>query len=77
MWWAFLWRAAVFGFLAGFVIGAIGGFIMGFAGMPNAAVLVGKILGTIVYLPVSLLVLRHILGKKYASFSIEFVQSEG
>jgi hypothetical protein len=77
IWWAFFWRASLLGLLAGGVFGAIGGAIMGVAGHLEAANTAGQILGYLSTLPVTLLVLRHVLAKKYASFSIQFVKKAG
>ena len=78
LWWAFFWRVSVIGFLVGLVLGAIGGFIVGHLGMsPRVGAVVGGILGWFGSVPVSILVFRYALGKKYKSFSIQFVSSVG
>jgi hypothetical protein len=78
LWWAFFWRASVLSCLVGLVLGAIGGFIVGMLRLPPlAGGIVGGVLGWAGSIPVSILVFRHVLGKKYKSFSIQFVGSTG
>ncbi len=73
IWWAVVWRATVLSTVAGFVLGFIGGFIVGVAGRPDLGAAVGGVLGWLGSVPVSILVLKHVLDKRYRTFTIELV----
>ena len=47
VWWAFIWRYSLYGFLAGVVLGAIGGYIAQAIGHLDKARIVGLIAGYI------------------------------
>jgi hypothetical protein len=57
----------------GFVLGAIGGFIVGAAGRPDLGAPVGAVLGWLGSIPVTLFVLGIVLRKRYRQFSIKVV----
>jgi hypothetical protein len=77
LWWAFFWRATLFGILGGAVVGGIAGGIMGATGHVEAARTAGQMGGYIASVPVSLLVLRHVLSKRHGMYSIQFVKNAG
>lgn len=73
VWWSYVWRCAVFSMLLGFVLGIIGGIVVGVMGKPEIGGMVGGILGYLGSIPVSIYILKTILNKKYKTFSIALV----
>jgi hypothetical protein len=73
IWWAWFWRAGIFSVVLGFLLGAIGGFIVGASGRPDLGAPVGAALGGLGSVPVSLFVLGIVLRKRYRQFSIKVV----
>lgn len=73
IWWSYFWRATVLGALAGFVLGALAGFLVALLGRPELGPRLGGFLGTLVQIPVSMVVLRMVLRKQYKSFSIRLI----
>ena len=73
IWWAWMWRVVVLGFLVGAILGGIGGFIVGASGRPDLGASVGAMLGWLGSIPVSLYVLGIVLRKRYRQFSIKVV----
>jgi hypothetical protein len=71
--WSFVWRSMVFSILVGAVMGLIGGGIVGGAGHSELGSAVGALLGWIASIPVSIVVLRQVLLKKFSTFSIKLV----
>ena len=63
----------MFAGLFGALLGFIGGAIAAVKGRPDLAATVGRILGQLGALPVSLIVLRGILRKEFNGFSIRLV----
>lgn len=76
IWWSIVWRQAVFGLVAGIGLGFIGGFLAAFAGRPDLATLVAMVLGWLGSIPLSVVVLRIALKKKYEEFSLKIVENE-
>jgi len=76
IWWALLWRGVVYGIPAGFVLGAIIGIVIAALERPDLIDVVGAMLGTIVYVPISLMVTTVVLKKRYRSFSINLLPHE-
>jgi hypothetical protein len=74
IWWAFAWRAVLVSMLAGFFLGAMGGFIVGVAGSPQLAGAVGSLLGFFGGIPVSIWALKAALSKTYGNNSIALVK---
>ena len=70
IWWALLWRGVVYGMPVGFVLGAITGVVVAALGRPDLVDLVAAIIGTIIYVPVSLIITTVVLKKRYGSFFI-------
>ena len=74
IWWAFLWRAFLVGFLAGFVLGFFAGVILGAAGAPQLGGPVGALLGFLAYFPVSLWAMKAALSKSYSNYAVALVK---
>jgi len=75
IWWCYFWRTVVCGALIGLVLGAIGGFIVGLLGKPELGGHVGTLLGYAGQVPVSILVLKSVLQKRFKEFSIRLVSN--
>ena len=75
VWWSYAWRCVLLSMLLGIVLGAIGGFIVGILGRPQLGGIVGAVLGYLGWIPVSIVMLKVILKKKFKTFSIELVSS--
>lgn len=73
IWWALLWRGVVYGIPAGFVLGALVGAVVAALGRPDLVDLVGAMLGTIIYVPISLIITSMVLKKRYGEFSIRLL----
>lgn len=76
IWWALLWRGLVYGIPVGFVLGAVVGAVVAALGRPDLVDLVASMIGTIVYIPISLIITTIALKKRYGSFSIRLVPHE-
>lgn len=74
IWWAFAWRAVLVSMLAGAVLGAIGGFIVGVAGSPQLGGAVGSLLGFFASIPVSIWALKSALSKTYGNYAMVLVK---
>jgi len=75
IWWSLVWRTLVFGIVVGAVLGFCGGFLVGFAGHPELGTAVGLILGWLGSIPLSIVLLRIVLMKKYPEFSIRIIRN--
>lgn len=73
VWWSFVWRATVFGAVAGFVAGAALGVVAALTGHADSAELWGGIAGYIVALPISLWCMKIILSKSYENFEVALI----
>jgi hypothetical protein len=78
VWWLFMWRAV----LGGFVFGGIAGFVLGFfgvlAGMSLETIqLVSGALGLLIGIGWAIMVVRMALRKRYGDFRIVLVPREG
>jgi ABC-type uncharacterized transport system permease subunit len=78
VWWLFMWRAV----LGGFVFGGIAGFVLGFfgalAGMTMETIqLFSGALGLLIGIGWAIMVVRMALGKRYGDFRIVLVPREG
>jgi hypothetical protein len=76
IWWSLAWRSVVFGAVAGAVIGALIGAIAGILGHADKARQLGAIGGQIVSIPISWMVLKIILQKRWKEFSIALVPND-
>ncbi len=70
-----VWRFALVGMPVAFVLGFIGGLIVGAAGRPELGDAVGEFLGWLVSIPVSVWALKAALSKKHGGYSVELVKS--
>ncbi len=78
VWWSLLWRAVLFGGVAGGVFGAIVGGIMGASGASLEQIAtVTKSVGILVGIPVGIWVTRSILRKSWSDFRIVLVAVRG
>jgi membrane glycosyltransferase len=68
-----MWRCALFTSLLGFVLGFIVGFVVTIIGRGDLSGTVGSVLGFLVSIPISIIVLKKILNKKFKDFSIVLV----
>ncbi len=76
VWWSLAWRSIVLGGLAGAIAGAFIGMIAGLLGQVEKAQTWGSYVGQIVSIPVSMIVVKIILKKKWKKFSIVLVPKE-
>ena len=74
IWWAFAWRAFLISMLAGLVLGAIGGFIVGVAGSPQLGGAVDSLLGLFTAIPVSIWAMKSALSKTYGIYSVVLIK---
>ena len=73
VWWSYVWRCTVFGAILGFVLGFIGGLVASMLGQGEASAMVGFVLGYLGGIPVSIYVMKKILEKQYAGWSVALV----
>ena len=75
IWWGLAWRSGLYGLAAGLVLRLAGQFACQYFGVfdesDTAATLFGSLSGVIV----SLFVMKHVLKKRYAKFSIFLVDN--
>ena len=76
VWWSLAWRSIVFGAAAGAIAGAFIGMIAGLMGQAEKAQQWGSYVGQIVSIPVSMIVVKIILQKKWKEFSIALIPKE-
>lgn len=74
IWWSYVWRFVVFSAVAGLLLGACGGFIVGSVGRPDLGAPVGALLGWMGSVIMSFVVFRIVLCKTFSSFSIKLVK---
>ena len=70
LWWSYVWRCTFYSILAGFVIGFITGIVFHAIGLYLLAANVAGFLGYVATIPISIIVLKIVLQKKYRSFEI-------
>lgn len=73
IWWAFAWRAMLLSAVLGALLGFIGGFVAALIGRRDLSAAVGALLGYLGSIPVSIVVLRHVLQKRFRTFEIRIV----
>ncbi|QUD87113.1 hypothetical protein [Phenylobacterium montanum] len=71
IWWAFFWRATIFGAAGGAATTFIIAFLFGFAGAGQLPMTASAIIGYLAGIPCSVLALRAALSKRYSEFSID------
>ena len=76
VWWSFFWRATLFGAIAGFLFGLIGGVAVAIMGRPDLGDTVGLISGYVVGVPVSMWCIKQILGKSFNGYSVRLIRTE-
>jgi hypothetical protein len=75
IWWSYIWRCALFSALLAVPLGAIGGITVAIIGRPDLGGSVGGILGYLGSIPVSIIMLRIILRKRFKNFSIALMNA--
>ena len=73
LWWGLVWRTTVFGVAVGAALGFCGGFLVGLAGHPELGVAVGMLLSWLASIPLSIVILRIVLRRRFAEFSVRLV----
>ena len=76
IWWSIAWRGFVFGVLSGVIVGAFWGLIAGLLGHADKAEKWGTLGGQIVSIPISMIVLKMVLEKKWKEFSIALISEQ-
>ncbi|WP_165186826.1 hypothetical protein [Caulobacter soli] len=77
LWWSFIWRATLFGGLAGIMLGAFAGVVMNLVGLGAYGAMAGGVAGFVCNLVATYWTIGHILTKKkYASFSIRVERAQ-
>jgi hypothetical protein len=76
IWWSFVWRSMLFSALLGAFLGLGSGAILGVLGHPELGGPVGAVLGWLGAFPVSIVVLRMVLGKEFGDFVIRLVSTK-
>ena len=71
-----MWRTMLFSLLFVVVIAFFSGIILSVIGKDELAGIVGVLLGYMISIPVSVLVFRHILEKRYKNFSIALISND-
>src|SRR5687768_577499 len=67
VWWSLMWRTLLFGGLAGMLLGAVFGGVMGAIGTsPQQIAKISTLLGVVVTIPVGIWVARSILSKSWS-----------
>ncbi|MDR7134049.1 hypothetical protein J2X06_002928 [Lysobacter niastensis] len=69
VWWSFVWRATIYGFVFGVLLGAIGGVFAAVRGVPEQAQMYGAALGYLGTIPASMLALKQALSKHLVSLA--------
>jgi hypothetical protein len=73
VWWLFVWRTAVGGFVFAFIVGFIAGFLNAVLGKPLEGGVLGAVLGWVASMIWSTFVIRMALKKHYSDFKIVLV----
>jgi hypothetical protein len=74
IWWSFMWRTVLGSMVIGFMLGFIGGVIVGGMGHPQLGATVGALLGWLGSIPVSIWALRAALARKYGDLRLALVR---
>jgi hypothetical protein len=76
IWWSYIWRRTLFSALLGLGLGFLGGLTVGLLGRPDLGGAVGFVLGNLGAIPVSFIVLRNILRRRFGTFSIALIPDQ-
>jgi len=76
VWWSYMWRCFVVTLALSILLGAFAGLLLGMLGRPDLSRTVGGLLGYIVSLPVSIIIMKQVLNKRFKEFSIALVTDE-
>jgi len=77
IWWSYIWRCMLFTMIPSFVLGFIGAIIFVLMGRHELVGMFTSILGSLLSIPVSIIVLKIILQKEFKEFSIYLISKEG
>jgi hypothetical protein len=77
IWWSIAWRTLLFSALAGAMVGGAAGAGLGATGHGDLAAPTGRVLGWLASVPVSIGVIRAVLRKDFADFSLRLVPHGG
>jgi len=78
VWWAFIWRSALFSILIGIGLGMIVGFFGVIVGLPPGfMVSLSSLLGIVLGVSVSVWAMKMVLNKKFKQFQIVLIQTQG
>lgn len=70
VWWSFIWRSSIYGFVGGAVLGGVAGGVMGATGHPDKARVAGTLAGYVAGIALSTLALKQALQKHLTNLSI-------
>jgi hypothetical protein len=75
IWWSYVWRCVLYSMLLGAFLGFGGGLIVGLVGRADLGAPVGALLGWLGSIPVSIVVLKQLLAKRFKAFSLALVKN--
>jgi hypothetical protein len=75
IWWSYVWRCGLYGGLLGLLLGFVGGVVVALMGRPDLSALVGGIWGYLGAIPISIIMLRNILRKRFPEFTVRLVRN--
>ncbi len=76
IWWSYIWRCSVFTLFLSALFGFIGAILLSSMGKHELIATFTSILGTLLSIPVSMIVLKIILQKEFKEFSICLISKE-
>lgn len=77
VWWAFIWRSAIFSVLIGVVVGLVIGFFASILGISAGFLMsVSSIIGLALGIGVSIWAMKMILAKKFKTFQVVLIQTK-
>jgi len=77
VWWAFIWRAALFALLGGFLIGMVFGVVQIALGLDPAAMTgISGLLGLALAVGISVEVMFRLLKKRFNGFELALIKTE-
>ena len=69
IWRSLLWRGVVYSIPVGFVVGATVGVLVAVLERPDLVKLVGAMVGTVIYVPIALIITSMVVKKGYGSLN--------